>query len=1042
VKRIHVLALVLAAAALVPGGVPGARAAGPTPTIATVVPAVGLTAGGTAVEITGTDFSTPMTATFGGVTVPAVVVDATHLTCSTPPHARGAVDVVVTQATAPPSPSAPAVGAFTYEEVPAHAWVPRTFGPQAGGPDLAAVDYANRRLVAAATLDLNPVDADLPTDDLWRISQVLFDRTGDYAYLATVGKLNASDSRKVYVVRTARLLGTEVGAPVVAIIDAGGNPYQLALRVTPARTVLYVANGGSWNTSSTPPSGNVRAWDVTNPMAPAPVANTAAVGILPVLSYDLTSYQGWGTNSSFRGLIQAKNGRCVVTNVGSHTLSVVDVETLGVTSTVAVGTSTGGAVQITTSIPSPFSGSDDFVYVQSTDLVATTPVTEYFVYRISKDELVKKEIPVEDPVWFFPVRPLPSLANPVIPLPDVQNRTAWPHPDGSRLVTLPVRETAVATWNPATGQAGAMTDVAGGGPPPGLAFNDVSGFFYARKFSGGWAVLTVAPTLGAAPVKVTDVADATGVDSLRVAWDGSLLIGTSPSALAILDGRKTSPTVHTVVDTVPLPLDPAGGPSFPQPAAGGAPARTFVAGPSGEATVVLPASGDGFCADDPPPFFEALFPADADPGVRFEVEIGTQYDLADLPGAVEVHVPFQGDSNRVRVPRRGWTRILRAAAGVMERPFYARIVTIHPNGDRDLGPIVNYTVCAAPVPVSVEPEDDFDGDVDDPPEFVFTPGIAGRYWIEFAGFSGFGRGVLRRFPVDAGTAGVDASGTAPADVWRDVVNRAGEQFDRERSADGLQDDLPLLWRVRGTDSLGRTLLSEVRTILLAGPTLDAPEDDDVFCAEDDPPGLETGGLDGVEAAYEAEIATGFDFRQGHGDVRIRVPFPDGPGTATPEVEQWLRVLRAAAGETERPFYSRVVAVLPDGTRLAGPVVTLAVCEAVRPTLTAPDDGDPVPEGAPPDLSFQPGAAGSFWIEIQDANAPGTRILERFPVEVADPESEATATVPEARWKRIVAATTRSADRFGTRREITWRVRALDGLGRLLFSGTREIVIEE
>lgn len=69
----------------------------PAPTVSAVDPDTGTTAGGTAATITGTDFVDGATITFGGSAATSVVfVDDTELTCVTPAHAAGAVDVVVT----------------------------------------------------------------------------------------------------------------------------------------------------------------------------------------------------------------------------------------------------------------------------------------------------------------------------------------------------------------------------------------------------------------------------------------------------------------------------------------------------------------------------------------------------------------------------------------------------------------------------------------------------------------------------------------------------------------------------------------------------------------------------------------------------------------------------------------------------------------------------------------------------------------------------------------------------------------------------------
>lgn len=58
----------------------------PAPTITLVSPSSGSKAGGTPITITGTGFTSPMSLTIGGVSTPAVVVSATAITATTPPH--------------------------------------------------------------------------------------------------------------------------------------------------------------------------------------------------------------------------------------------------------------------------------------------------------------------------------------------------------------------------------------------------------------------------------------------------------------------------------------------------------------------------------------------------------------------------------------------------------------------------------------------------------------------------------------------------------------------------------------------------------------------------------------------------------------------------------------------------------------------------------------------------------------------------------------------------------------------------------------------
>ncbi len=75
----------------------GSSAGNPAPTVTSISPASGTTAGGTAVSITGTGFLAGATVSLGGTAATGVtVVNSTTITVTTAAHAAGTVNVVVT----------------------------------------------------------------------------------------------------------------------------------------------------------------------------------------------------------------------------------------------------------------------------------------------------------------------------------------------------------------------------------------------------------------------------------------------------------------------------------------------------------------------------------------------------------------------------------------------------------------------------------------------------------------------------------------------------------------------------------------------------------------------------------------------------------------------------------------------------------------------------------------------------------------------------------------------------------------------------------
>jgi hypothetical protein len=73
----------------------------PAPTVTSITPNIGTTAGGTAVTIAGTGFVAGATVSLGGTAAAnVIVVSSTSITANTPAHAAGAVSVVVTNSDA------------------------------------------------------------------------------------------------------------------------------------------------------------------------------------------------------------------------------------------------------------------------------------------------------------------------------------------------------------------------------------------------------------------------------------------------------------------------------------------------------------------------------------------------------------------------------------------------------------------------------------------------------------------------------------------------------------------------------------------------------------------------------------------------------------------------------------------------------------------------------------------------------------------------------------------------------------------------------
>lgn len=126
----------------------------PAPTITGVAPTSGSSSGGTATTITGTGFLAGATVKFGGTLATNVsIVSATSITATTPAHAAGIVDVVVTNTD---NKSATLPQAFTFDlPAPSISGVAPSTGPTTGGTGV-TISGANFQSGATVTFGAQP----------------------------------------------------------------------------------------------------------------------------------------------------------------------------------------------------------------------------------------------------------------------------------------------------------------------------------------------------------------------------------------------------------------------------------------------------------------------------------------------------------------------------------------------------------------------------------------------------------------------------------------------------------------------------------------------------------------------------------------------------------------------------------------------------------------------------------------------------------------------------------------------------------------------
>lgn len=117
------------------------------PTVASVSPNGGSTGGGTSITITGTNFVNGATVLLGTDNCPVTATTATTITCTTPAHVAGVVNVKVTN---PDTQSSTLTNGFTFVEAPVVTSVSRNAGALAGGT---TVTITGNYFLAGATVD-------------------------------------------------------------------------------------------------------------------------------------------------------------------------------------------------------------------------------------------------------------------------------------------------------------------------------------------------------------------------------------------------------------------------------------------------------------------------------------------------------------------------------------------------------------------------------------------------------------------------------------------------------------------------------------------------------------------------------------------------------------------------------------------------------------------------------------------------------------------------------------------------------------------------
>jgi hypothetical protein len=410
-----------------------------TPTITSITPNTGTTAGGTFVTIKGTNFTAGSTVMIdGSAATGVVVVDATTITGTTPGHAAGTVNVSVTTNTG----TATGTNFFTYVAAPPPTvtGISPAVGPTTGNTP---VTITGMNFTGATAVTIGGVTATLV--------QVIGPTT-----ITAVTPQHAAGAVDVKVTTpagtgTGPSLYTYYAAPAVTGVSpaiglpAGGATVNISGMnfVIGATTVKFgntaispvTVNSPNLITVTAPPGTGTVDITVTTPggtsvINPADQYTYAAVPVVNSVSPN-SGVPGGGTVVTITGT-GFTGATAVMFGTSSATSVAVNASGTSITATSPPGT---GTVDITVTTPGGTSGtgsSDKFTYVKATTSLTLTsspnpsvlgqPVTFTAVVTgnsptgtvtFTKNSVVLGTAPLVNGVAMFTISTLPAGANPV-----------------------------------------------------------------------------------------------------------------------------------------------------------------------------------------------------------------------------------------------------------------------------------------------------------------------------------------------------------------------------------------------------------------------------------------------------------------------------------------------------------------------------------------------------------------------------------------------------------------------------------------------------
>ena len=308
------------------GGIGAAWVFVAAPTVSSIAPSGGPTAGGTTVVITGSNFAGATAVNFGAAAAASFTIDSATLITATSPAGSGIVDVTVTNAAA--TSAAGAADQFTYA-APAVSSIAPSSGAAAGGT---GVEITGANFAGATAVQFGSNYASFTVDSADSISATAPSGSGTVDVTVTVsGQTSATSAADQFTYIPALTLAstasatTQVGQAYSQTNAASGGitPYSYSLfaGTLPAGTTLNTSTGtvsgtpttyGAFSytikvTDSGSPTPQTAAQTVSGTIAPATLTLVSSASATTQVgqAYSQTNAASGGTTPYFYGFTGA-----------------------------------------------------------------------------------------------------------------------------------------------------------------------------------------------------------------------------------------------------------------------------------------------------------------------------------------------------------------------------------------------------------------------------------------------------------------------------------------------------------------------------------------------------------------------------------------------------------------------------------------------------------------------------------------------------------------------------------------------------------------